>query len=147
MKRREFVKTATAGAVALSGCLGGNGGNDQREVGNEPQGRFTVIRDSEAKAIQITVEDPMNSDHAALGGDHSFNKSPVMLNIQEGSTLTLSVRRGEIEEAGSLEIFAIRGEVETTEQDGVTLLDSEPEEFTSINDEDDNPFGYDFSGE
>ncbi|MFP4189124.1 MAG: hypothetical protein ACLFR5_06945 [Halobacteriales archaeon] len=146
MKRRGFVK-ATVGAVALfsSGCLGGGGNEEEQEVDNEPQGRFTVIRNSEAMSVEIVVEDPMNSDHAALSGDHTFDKSPVMTDIQEGSSLTLSAERGEIEESGSLEIFAIRGDVETTEKGGVTLLDSEPEEYTSIEDEEDNPFSYDFS--
>ena len=144
MNRRVFLRTTAGATVALTGCLGG-GGDDEQQVDNEPQGRFRVVRNSEAKSIEITVEDPMNSDHAAIGGDHSFDKSPVMLNIQEGSTLTLSVEDGEIAESGSLEIFAIRGDVETTEQNGVTLLDSEPDEFTTVKDEEDNPFSYDFS--
>jgi hypothetical protein len=148
MKRREFVKTATAGSVALSGCLGGNnGGSEEQEVENEPQGRFRVVRDSRAGEIEITVEDRMNSDHAAVNGDHNYSGAIVMENISEGDSLTLSVEDGEIPRSGSLEIYAIRGEVTTTQEDGKELLQETPEEFTSINDEDDNPFSYDFSGE
>jgi hypothetical protein len=148
MKRREFVKTATAGSVALSGCLGGNsGGNEEQEVENDPQGRFRVVRDSRAGEIEITVEDRMNSDHAAIDGDHNYSGAIVMENISEGDSLTLSVEDDEIPSSGSLEIFAIRGEVTTTQEDGKELLQETPEEFTSINDEDDNPFSYDFSGE
>jgi hypothetical protein len=148
MKRREFVKAATAGSVALSGCLGGNnGGSEEQEVENEPQGRFRVVRDSRAGEIEITVEDRMNSDHAAVNGDHNYSGAIVMENISEGDSLTLSVEDGEIPRSGSLEIYAIRGEVTTTQEDGKELLQETPEEFTSINDEDDNPFSYDFSGE
>lgn len=146
MKRRGFVR-ATAGVTSglvLTGCLGGGDG-DQQEVENEPQGRFTVVRDSDRRMIEITVNDPMNSDHAAIDGDHNFSGAVVMENISEGDSVTLSVEEGDIPTSGSLEIFAIRGEVSTTEKDGRTLLEETPDQFTSIEDNDDNPFSYDFS--
>jgi hypothetical protein len=145
MKRRGFVKTTVGAAVLSTGCLGGGGGQEEQEVDNEPQGRFTVVRNSEGRIVEITVDDPMNSDHAAVDGDHNYAGAIVMENISEGDTLRLSVGEGEIPESGSLEIYAVRGDVVTTETDGRTLLEETPEEFTSIDDEEDNPFSYDFS--
>ena len=144
MNRRVFLRTTAGATVALTGCLGG-GGDDEQQVDNEPQGQFTVVRDAGAGAIEITVDDPMNSDHAAVDGDHSFSGAIVMENISEGDSLTLSVEDGEIAESGNLEIFAIRGDVVTTEEGERYLLEETPDEFTSIEDEEDNPFSYDFS--
>lgn len=146
MKRRGFLKATTGAAVAVSGCLGGGGDNEQQEVENDPQGQFTVVRDSGRGAVEISVDDPMNSDHAAVDGDHNYSGAIVMENISAGDTLTLSVEEGEIPESGSLEIYAIRGDIVTTEEDSRSLLEETPEEFTSIEDEEDNPFSYDFSG-
>lgn len=146
MKRRGFLKATTGAAVAVSGCLGGGGDNEQQEVENEPQGQFTVVRNSGRGVVEISVDDPMNSDHAAVNGDHNYSGAIVMENISAGDTLTLSVEEGDIPESGSLEIYAIRGDVVTTEEDGRSLLEETPEEFTSIEDEEDNPFSYDFSG-
>ncbi|MFW5984358.1 MAG: hypothetical protein ACOCRA_04115, partial [Halobacteria archaeon] len=95
--------------------------------------------------VEITIDDPMNSDHAAVDGDHNYSGALVMEDISEGDTMTLSVEDGDIPESGSLEIFAIRGEISTTEEDGRLLLEETPEEYTSIEDEEDNPFSYDFS--
>lgn len=146
MKRRGFLKATTGAAVAVSGCLGGGGDDEQQEVENDPQGQFTVVRDSGRGAVEISVDDPMNSDHAAVDGDHNYSGAIVMENISAGDTLTLSVEEGEIPESGSLEIYAIRGDIVTTEEDSRSLLEETPEEFTSIEDEEDNPFSYDFSG-
>lgn len=145
MKRRGFIKTATAAVVGLSGCLGGgDSGNEQQEVENEPQGRFTVVRDARRSEVEITVDDPMNSDHAAIDGDINYTASLVMENISQGDSITLSVENGDISASGTLEIFAIQGEIMTTEENKRTLLEEIPEKFTSIQD-DDNPFSYDFS--
>ena len=146
MKRRGFLKATAGAAVAVSGCLGGGGNDEQQEVENDPQGQFTVVRDSGRGVVEITVDDPMNSDHAAVDGDHNYSGAIVMENISAGDTMTLSVEEGDIPESGSLEIYAIRGDVVTAEEDGRSLLEETPEEFTSIEDEQDNPFSYDFTG-
>jgi hypothetical protein len=133
-----------AGGFLLSGCLGGENGSEEGEVGEEPYGRFRVIRDSENKEVTITVLDPMTADHAAIAGDHNLEHDIVMKDIEENSTLTLSARDGVIKEKGELEVFAIRGDFETQELEGYTAIDEVPENYRSIED-DDNPFSYNFS--
>jgi len=145
MNRRALLRAGAGTAVALTGCLGGGDDGEQQEVENEPQGRFTVVRDPLGRVVEITVDDPMNSDHAALNGDHNYSGALVIENISEGDTVRLSVEDGDIPESGSLEIFAIRGDVVAGEVDGRQVLEETPEEFTSIDDEEDNPFSYDFS--
>ncbi len=148
MKRREMLK-ASGGAVAgllFAGCIGPFSGDedDEEAVGGSPYGTFRAVRDSEAREVEVIVEDPMTADHAAISGDHTFEADPVMEDIEEGSSFTLSAEEEEIEESGSLEIFAIRGDFETDEENGTAVLGEEPDDFESIDDPD-NPFDYDFS--
>jgi hypothetical protein len=147
MKRRDFVKVSAGAAASLAaaGCIGGGGGGDSEEVESEPYGRFTVVRDRGAGEIEVTVEDPMTADHAAIGGSHSFNGSVVIEGpLEQGDSVTLSVEEGEINESGTMEVFAIQGNISTETENGTVVLSERPENFRSIED-DDNPFSYDFS--
>jgi hypothetical protein len=147
MKRRDFVKVSAGAAASLvaTGCIGGGGEENSEEVENEPYGRFTVVRDSQAGEIEVTVEDPMTADHAAIGGSHTFNGSVVIQGpLEQGDSVTLSVEEGEINESGTMEVFAIQGNISTDTRNGTVFLDEAPSNVRSI-DDDENPFTYDFS--
>jgi hypothetical protein len=144
MNRRVFLRATAGATVALTGCLGG-GGDDEQQVDNEPYGRFTVVRNEGAGEIEVTVEDPMTADHAAIGGSHTFDGSVVIEGpLEQGDSVTLSVEDGEINESGSMEVFAVRGNISTETENGTVVLSERPDNFRSIDDED-NPFSYDFS--
>jgi len=147
MKRREMLKASgVATGLLFAGCVGpfSGDGDEEEEVGGSPYGTFRAVRNQEEREVEIIVEDPMTADHAAVAGDHTFDADPVMENIEEGSSMTLSAEEEEIEESGSLEIFAIRGDFETEEDNGTVVLGEEPDDYESIDDPD-NPFDYDFS--